>query len=494
MRFSSTMLFIEALTICLFLTPLMRWAGTRLGIVDQPDAYRKFHTGVIPRCGGLAIYISFLVPVFIFLFFIKKESLLATSNHYQVWVIVIGGGIAMLMGLADDIWNIRVRWKILFQIIAATVAYSGNLRIDNLSNPFGSAIELGFFSYPATLLWFFVCMNAINIFDGLDGLAAGVSLFVTLTLFGVSLAFGNDTGVFISACLSGAILGFLVYNFSPASIFMGDSGSMFIGFGIAALSLVSSYKAETATALLIPVIALFLPFFDLISAALRRWSKFLPLTMPDGKHLHHVMMSKGLSARRTVLYLYIVCIILCGAALVIMFSRGGATAAIVFIIGSVFLIGNHFLKVVDIQELRKRITHDRLRHQWNKKHVAKLIKVTDQVKTSKNLKDAWEYCAVAFKNLELSSASLNIFENTEWHTLQEWNQDALHIFGKQTSCGVSIPWTWTLEYPIQLKNKTRLIILKLKGMNDSSEIRSIMPLLNDLAVEISKKNDFFKHS
>ena len=150
--------------------------------------------------------------------------------------------------------------------------------------------------------------------------------------------------------------------------------------------------------------------------------------------------------------------------------------------------------MVDIQELRKRITHDRLRHQWNKKHVAKLIKVTDQVKTSKNLKDAWEYCAVAFKNLELSSASLNIFENTEWHTLQEWNQDALHIFGKQTSCGVSIPWTWTLEYPIQLKSETRLIILKLKGMNDSSEIRSIMPLLNDLAVEISKKNDFFKHS
>ena len=337
-------------------------------------------------------------------------------------------------------------------------------------------------------------MNAINIFDGLDGLAAGVSLFVTLTLFGVSLAFGNDTGVFISACLSGAILGFLVYNFSPASIFMGDSGSMFIGFGIAALSLVSSYKAETATALLIPIIALFLPFFDLISAALRRWSKFLPLTMPDGKHLHHVLMSKGLSTRRTVLYLYIVCIILCGAAVVIMFSRSSATAAIVFIIGSVFLIGNHFLKVVDIQELRKRIVHDRLRHQWNKKHVAKLIKVTDQVKASKNLKDAWEYCAVAFKNLELSSASLNIFENTEWHTLQEWKQDASHIFGKQTSCGVSIPWTWTLEYPIQLKSETRLIILKLKGMNDSSEIRSIMPLLNDLAVEISKKNDSFESS
>ena len=150
--------------------------------------------------------------------------------------------------------------------------------------------------------------------------------------------------------------------------------------------------------------------------------------------------------------------------------------------------------MVDIQELRKRITHDRLRHQWNKKHVAKLIKVTDQVKTSKNLKDAWEYCAVAFKNLELSSASLTIFENAEWHPLQEWQHDASCLSGKQKSCSASIPWTWTLEYPIQLKNETRLIILKLKGMNDSSEMRSIMPLLNDLAVEISKKNDSLKHS
>ncbi|MAH95909.1 MAG: glycosyltransferase family 4 protein [Limisphaerales bacterium] len=494
MRFSSTMLFIEALTICLFLTPLMRWVGTRLGIVDQPDAYRKFHAGVIPRCGGVAIYISFLVPVFIFLFFIKKESLLATSHHYQVWVIVIGGGIAMLMGLADDIWNIRVRWKILFQVIAATVAYSGNLRIDNLSNPFGSAIELGFFSYPATLLWFFVCMNAINIFDGLDGLAAGVSLFVTFTLLGVSLTFGNDTGVFISACLSGAILGFLVYNFSPASIFMGDSGSMFIGFGIAALGLVSSYKAETATALLIPIIALFLPFFDLISAALRRWSKFLPLTMPDGKHLHHVMISKGLSTRRTVVYLYIVCIVLCGAALIIVFSRGSATATIVFIIAGVFIVGNHFLKVVDINEIRRRITHDRLRHQWNKEHLAPLIKATDQVKACENLEDAWRYCVVAFKNLELSSASINVFENAEWNSLREWEYNESYISENQKSSDSSTPWTWTLECPIELTNETRLIVMKLKGKNDSSEIRSIMPLLNDLAAGMSEKNGFYKHA
>ncbi|MDB4777575.1 hypothetical protein OAH08_04380, partial [Verrucomicrobia bacterium] len=193
------------------------------------------------------------------------------------------------------------------------------------------------------------------------------------------------------------------------------------------------------------------------------------------------------------LYLYIVCIILCGAALVIMFSRSSATAAIVFIIGGVFLIGNHFLKVVDVKELHKRIIHDRLRHQWNKKHVAKLIEVTDQIKTAKNLKDAWEYCAVAFKNLKLSSASLNLFENAEWHTLQEWKNNESYMSENQKSSGPSTLWTWTLECPIELTNETRLIVLRLNGKNEPSEIRSIMPLLNNLAVGMNEKDGLCKH-
>ncbi len=487
MRFGSIMPFVEALTVCLFLTPLIRWLGVRLGIVDQPDEYRKFHTGAIPRCGGLAIYISFLVPIFVFFFFIKKESNLPSADHYRVWIIVIGSGIAMLMGLADDIWNIRVRWKILFQIIAATVAYSGNLRIESLTNPFGPAIELGFFSYPATLIWFFVCMNAINIFDGLDGLAAGVSLFVTLTLLAVSLAFGNDTGVFISACLSGAILGFLVYNFNPATIFMGDSGSMFIGFGIAALGLVSSYKAEAATALLVPTIALLLPFFDLVSAALRRWSKFLPMTMPDGKHLHHIIMSKGLSARRTVVYLYFVCLILCAAALMIVFSRNAATAAIVACIGVIFIIGNHFLKVVDVSEVRKRITHDRQLHQWNKKHASMMAKITDQVKASNNLEDAWLNCIAAFKTLNLSCAQLIEFKDEKRHNLYEWIPSSMSAQEGNKCEPYETPWVWNLECPIHFKNDTRHVIMKLKGKNDSSEIRSVLPLLKNLAAGLSEK-------
>jgi UDP-GlcNAc:undecaprenyl-phosphate/decaprenyl-phosphate GlcNAc-1-phosphate transferase len=485
MRFGSIMPFIEALTVCLFLTPLIRWMGIRLGIVDQPDQYRKFHTGAIPRCGGLAIYVSFLIPIFVFFFFIKKESHLPSADHYRVWIIVIGSGIAMLMGLADDIWNIRVRWKILFQIIAATVAYSGNLRIESLTNPFGSPIELGFFSYPATLIWFFVCMNAINIFDGLDGLAAGVSLFVTLTLLAVSLVFGNDTGVFISACLSGAILGFLVYNFNPATIFMGDSGSMFIGFGIAALGLVSSYKAEAATALLVPIIALLLPFFDLVSAALRRWSKYLPMTMPDGKHLHHVMMSKGLSARRTVVYLYFVCLVLCAAALMIVFSRNTATAAIVTCIGAVFIIGNHFLKVVDVSEIRKRITHDRQLHQWNKKYATKLAKITDQVKASDDLSQAWEHSSKAFASLKLLDANLEEYSNGKWHILHEWNSVSNQEL--KESLKVYSPWVWTVECPLQIIESKRQVVIKLQGKNESGEIRSILPFIKNLTLGFADK-------
>lgn len=486
MRFGSIMPFIEALTVCLFLTPLVRWIGIRLGIVDQPDEYRKFHTGVIPRCGGLAIYISFLIPIFIFFFIIKKESHLPSDDHYRVWIIVIGSGIAMIMGLADDIWSIRVRWKILFQIIAATVAYSGNLRIESLTNPFGSPIELGFFSYPATLIWFFVCMNAINIFDGLDGLAAGVSLFVTLTLLAVSLAFGNDTGVFISACLSGAILGFLVYNFNPATIFMGDSGSMFIGFGIAALGLVSSYKAEAATALLIPVIALLLPFFDLVSAALRRWAKFLPMTMPDGKHLHHIMMSRGLSARRTVVYLYFICILLCTAALIIVFSRSTATATIVAIIGTVFVVGNHFLKVVDVSEVRKRISHDRQLHYWNKENAIKIAKITDQVKASNDILEAWKHCELMFSKLKIIHAKIegNGSSNVEGCEWGESESDANNKINQKKHFD---EWIWTIECPFDSNESYNNYYLTLKGRNQPSELRSLIPFLKNLTSSLSEK-------
>ncbi len=482
MRFGSIMPFIEALTVCLFLTPLVRWMGIRLGIVDQPDEYRKFHSGAIPRCGGLAIYISFLVPIFVFFFLFKKESHLPSADHYRVWIIVIGSGIAMLMGLADDIWSIRVRWKILFQIIAATVAYSGNLRIESLTNPFGSPIELGFFSFPATVIWFFLCMNAINIFDGLDGLAAGVSLFVTLTLLGVSLAFGNDTGVFVSACLSGAILGFLVYNFNPATIFMGDSGSMFIGFGIAALGLVSSYKAEAATALLIPCLALLLPFFDLFSAALRRWSNYLPMTMPDGKHLHHVMMSKGLSARRTVVYLYIVCLILCSAALMTVFSRDIETALLVSCIGIIFLVGNNFLKVVDIREVKKRIFHDRQLHQWNKKNAIHLSNLVDNVKESDLLEDSWELCKPIFIALKLMKVDLNLKLKGEQKTYS-WKSDISEGHPRNEDGG----WEWSIDCPIDTRSKTDSSNLIITGNNNGNELRSIIPIIHNLTIALAEK-------
>ena len=151
------------------------------------------------------------------------------------------------------------------------------------------------------------------------------------------------------------------------------------------------------------------------------------------------------------------------------------------------------MKVVDVNEIRRRITHDKQRHQWNKEHVAPLIKATDQVKACENLDDAWRYCVVAFKNLELSSASINVFENGEWHSLRDWKYNESYISENQKSSDPSTPWTWTLECPIELANDTRLIVLKLKGKNETSEIRSIMPLLNNLAVGMNEKDGLCKH-
>jgi UDP-GlcNAc:undecaprenyl-phosphate/decaprenyl-phosphate GlcNAc-1-phosphate transferase len=484
MRLSILMPFVEALMVCIFLTPLVRWGGSRLGILDQPDGQRKTHLIPTPRCGGVAIYLSFLVPILLFFTFVKKESLLPPIEYYRLWIVVIGGGIAMLMGLADDVWNIRARWKFLFQILAASIAYTGNLQIQNLSNPFGNGIELGMLSFPITVLWFLVCMNAINFLDGLDGLAAGVSLLVCVTLFTVSFVYGNPIGMFISASLAGSILGFLIYNFNPATIFMGDSGSMFIGFGIAALGLVSSHKAEAATALLIPIVALFLPLADLLSAALRRWSKQLPITIADGNHLHHILLAKGLSPRRTVFYLYCASLTFCGLALTIVFSRGIVPFLVILLIITIFLGANQILKLFDISEIRSRLIQEHESHTWRKKVASQLTSRCQQIRNANSLKNAWEEASHAFELLDLKQAELHGMElrclpPLVWHPKTGPTKrlpDSMEKINPEAQ--------WRVELPIQFEQGKKACKIEVQGTCSATHLADNIKFLELIKASI----------
>ncbi len=394
----------------LIFTPLARWLTRRLGIVDKPDGYRKIPTKTpIPLGGGYAILAAFLIPVIaVYLWDTDLASDLLSAHKPQLITLLLGAGIALGLGAADDVLSLRPRWKFLLQILAATFAYFGGFAITVISNPFGDTIILGVFSFPVTLLWFLGCMNAINLLDGLDGLAAGVGLFVCLTLSMVSFLGGRPSCLFLAASLSGAILAFLVYNFHPASIFLGDAGSMLIGFMIAALSLIGSHKAETAVALLIPFIALGLPIFDTGLAIIRRWARRLPIAAADRQHIHHVLLALGLSQRKVVLVLYLVCVSLGGIALLITAGRNKVAMIFLGILGIMAFVCVRVFGILDFGKLRDRVRADLDDRKRGSQASIEIEKAIYRMDTGETMEELWEVLYGSFERLELDNACLKL--------------------------------------------------------------------------------------
>lgn len=275
----------------ILVTPLVKIFAIKIGATDKPNS-RKVHQKVMPRLGGLAIYLSFLVG-FIFL---QPES------PYLI-PILLGSFVIIVTGIVDDIIELSAKWKLAGQILAAGIVVAGGVQVEFINLPFDGHLDLGLFAVPITLLWIIGITNAINLIDGLDGLAAGVSSIVLMTLVGIAFTMGNLFVVALGLILLGSTLGFLVYNFHPAKIFMGDTGALFLGFMIAVISLLG-FKNVTLFSLLIPVIILGVPISDTIFAIIRRMVNKTPLLAPDKSHLHHCLLRLGFSHRKTVLIIY----------------------------------------------------------------------------------------------------------------------------------------------------------------------------------------------
>nr|WP_285852342.1 MraY family glycosyltransferase [Robertmurraya korlensis] len=295
------------LIICFFaailLTPVVKKLAFIIGATDQPNQ-RKVHQKIMPRLGGLAIYISFLIGVFI----------LQPNDTYLISVlnldgsihlpILIGSLIIILTGAFDDVKEISPRIKLLGQIAAAlVVVVVGDLRVEFINLPFGGQLDFGYFSIPITMVWIIGITNAINLIDGLDGLAAGVSTIALFTIAGMAYTMGNPYVMIMALILAVSTLGFLLYNFHPAKIFMGDTGALFLGYMIAVLSLLG-FKGVTFVSLIIPVIILGVPISDTLFAIVRRLVNKQPLSAPDKSHLHHCLLRLGYSHRQTVVLIY----------------------------------------------------------------------------------------------------------------------------------------------------------------------------------------------
>ncbi|WP_062199970.1 glycosyltransferase family 4 protein [Massilibacterium senegalense] len=272
-------------------TPLVKKLAIKIGAVDKPND-RKVHQGVMPRLGGLAIFLAVAVGVIYFQpispFFLP---------------IMLGAFIIIVTGILDDLFELSPKLKLIGQIVAASVVILGGIKVEFINLPFDGRLELGLFTIPLTLLWIIGVTNAINLIDGLDGLSAGVSSIVLATIATMAYVNGNFFVLGLSMIMLGASLGFLIFNFHPAKIFMGDTGSLFLGFMLSVLSLLG-FKNITLFSLLVPAMILAVPISDTLFAIIRRAVNRKPLSAPDKSHLHHCLLRLGYSHRQTVLMIY----------------------------------------------------------------------------------------------------------------------------------------------------------------------------------------------
>ncbi|KAF0135121.1 MAG: UDP-N-acetylglucosamine:undecaprenyl-P N-acetylglucosaminyl 1-P transferase [Candidatus Saganbacteria bacterium] len=316
------LIFIPAFLIALFVTilatPIVSKIAVRFGAVDNPGE-RKVHTKIVPRLGGAAIYAGFICSLIFGIIFLKLLGRGMEPLH--LLGIIIGGTLIFLVGIFDDLTGLKPITKLIWQFIAAGFVVFSGVTIGFISNPFNGMLTLGLVGIPLTLIWIVGMTNAINLIDGLDGLAAGVTAISSGTLFFVALRTHQIGAALIMLSLCGAALGFLRYNFFPAKIFLGDSGSYLLGFLLASASVIGVFKTTLVVALIIPIMILGVPIFDTMFAITRRLGEGRSPFAADKKHIHHMLLRAGFTQREAVLAIYIACFLLSIGALLMALSK-----------------------------------------------------------------------------------------------------------------------------------------------------------------------------
>ena len=290
----------SSLLICLAMTPLCREIFKRAGFLDHPDRLRKTHTRPVPRVGGIPIAIAYLGSFLLLLQSPFNAGSVLVQHLPLVWKLLPAAGLIFAVGLIDDLIGLKSWQKLFGQVAAALCAYWGGVQV------MGIAWHLtdNWWSLPLTVVWLVGCANALNLIDGVDGLATGLGLCATLTSLVAALALGNVALALAIAPLAGALLGFLRYNFNPASIFLGDSGSLLIGFLLGCYGVLWSQKSATLLSLTAPMLALAIPILDVCLSVARRFLSRQPIFGADRGHIHHRLLDRGLSPRRVALLLY----------------------------------------------------------------------------------------------------------------------------------------------------------------------------------------------
>jgi len=405
------MTFFASTCVALAVTPCVaRWA-TRKGICDHPSS-RRVHLDCIPRAGGIALFISFIVTYIISLSLSSPLETFFILQREQI-VFFLGAFCIFFLGLWDDIKSLSPWIKFSGQICVGLLVWFGGIGVELFSVTLHSGILLpSWLSLVVTVFWVVLLVNAINLIDGLDGLAAGICLFVSITLLSLCLSSGKPVLIVGFSALAGSCLGFLRYNFNPASVFMGDCGSYLLGYLLAALTIQGAMKSHATVALLIPIIALGVPLLDTLLTPVRRFILGKDMFRPDQSHIHHLLLKLGYSQRHVVVIIYGVTVFLGLTALAFVFVKDQLSAYILVLPGVLlFLVVK---KLGYLEYLAADKVWGWLRDLTDEAGLSNerrsFLNIQMQIMQSNDVEDLWTNVTVAIENLDFDIAELHLID------------------------------------------------------------------------------------
>jgi UDP-GlcNAc:undecaprenyl-phosphate/decaprenyl-phosphate GlcNAc-1-phosphate transferase len=401
-------LFVFSLALSFVATREVRDLATRRGWVFMPQDGRHVHQASLPRLGGVAIFLAFSVSLSLWLalshIFPRFVAGLPATTLLRIYVPAC---LIFCLGIYDDLRGAGPYMKFVVQAIAAVILFAGGMRVLDLPLIFGSHSLPWFVGLPLTVLWVVAVTNAFNLIDGLDGLAAGSALFSTMVFFVVSLVTQSWLGALMSVTLAGAILGFLRFNFNPATIFLGDSGSLFIGFMLSALALAGAQKAPTFVAVAIPVVSFGLPILETLLSIMRRLISGRPVFTADREHIHHKLLQMGFTHRQVVIVLYAVSAVFAMLSLFLLWPTGSTLGLVLAVVGTGIWLGVQHLNYLEFGEIRRvaQRTIDQRQIVINNLSIRRAI---EELKVARDFDQVRSVLIAAFDNNDFDAFELQV--------------------------------------------------------------------------------------
>jgi UDP-GlcNAc:undecaprenyl-phosphate/decaprenyl-phosphate GlcNAc-1-phosphate transferase len=401
-------LFFTGLVSAFVLTRYVRNLAISHGLVAVPTQERHMHSRALPRLGGVAIFLSFCACTAIGAWWgARHPSQYGADFLKTLGTILVPAAIVFLLGVYDDLRGVGPYVKFTVQGIAAAMLYIGGLRIVNIPVLLGERVLPWYIGFAVTVIWVLAITNAFNLIDGLDGLAAGSALFSTMVVFVVALLHGPALVEIMTIALAGAILGFLRYNFNPATIFLGDSGSLLIGFLLSALALYGAQKAPTIVAVAIPIVSFGLPILETVLSILRRLISGRPVFTADHDHIHHKLLQHGLTHRQVVILLYGVSAGFAMLSLFLLWPTGSSLGLVLAVLGIGIWIGIQHLGYLEFGELARVAQRTLNQPQIFVNNLA-IRRATEEFKVARDYDQVQRILLAAFANNDFDGFELQL--------------------------------------------------------------------------------------